>query len=100
VNELETLEAAAARELEEECGIRGVDLWQFRAFGDPNRDPRGHTVSIAYLGIVSTPIPLKPADDADDARWFPLDSLPPLAFDHDEIVRAALERLHRIEVES
>lgn len=98
VNELEPLEAAAARELEEECGIRGVDLWQFRAFGDPNRDPRGHTVSIAYLGIVRNAVQMKPADDAAAAEWFPVDALPPLAFDHDEIVRAAMERLHRVEV--
>ena len=96
VDELEPLEAAAARELEEECGIRGVELWQFRAFGDPHRDPRGHTVSIAYLGIVSDSVNAAAADDAADARWFPLDHLPQLAFDHDEIVRAAVERLQEM----
>lgn len=97
VDELEPLEAAAARELEEECGIRGVDLRQIGAFGDPHRDPRGHTVSIAYLGIVRNPVEAKAADDAADARWFPLDRLPPFAFDHEELVRAAVERLRREE---
>lgn len=98
VDEFEPLEAAAVRELEEECGIRGVELWQFRAFGDPHRDPRGHTVSIGYLGVLTSPAQATAADDAADAQWFPLDRLPPLAFDHDEVVRAAVERLHRTEV--
>jgi 8-oxo-dGTP diphosphatase len=98
VDELESLEAAAARELKEECGIEGVELWQFRAFGNPGRDPRGHTISVGYLGVAREPIEPRPGDDAGEARWFPIDSLPELAFDHDEIVNAALERLHRIEI--
>jgi 8-oxo-dGTP diphosphatase len=99
VDEHEPLEAAASRELKEECGIEGVELWQFRAFGSPGRDPRGHTISIGYLGVAGAGIEPRPGDDAGEARWFPVETLPELAFDHDEIVRAALERLHRIEIE-
>ncbi|HEY0592791.1 MAG TPA: NUDIX hydrolase [Thermoanaerobaculia bacterium] len=98
VDENESLEEAAARELQEECGIDGVELWQFRAFGNPGRDPRGHTVSIGYLGVAKEGTEPKAGDDAGETRWFPLNALPDLAFDHDEIVNAARERLHRIEV--
>lgn len=98
VDQLESLESAAARELKEECGIEGVELWQFRAFGNPGRDPRGHTISIGYLGIAGESVEPRAGDDAGEVRWFLVDALPELAFDHDEIVNAALERLHRIEV--
>jgi 8-oxo-dGTP diphosphatase len=98
VDEMEPLEAAAARELKEECGIQGVELWQFRAFGDPHRDPRGHTISIGFLGVARGDLGEKAADDASSVRWFPITALPDLAFDHPEIVAAAIERLHRIEV--
>ncbi len=94
----ESLENCAARELKEECGIDGVELWQFRAFGNPGRDPRGHTISIGYLGVAQGSVEPKAGDDAGEVRWFSVDDLPELAFDHDEIVNAALERLHRIEV--
>lgn len=97
VDEMEPLEAAAARELKEECGISGVELWQFRAFGDPHRDPRGHTISIGFMGVLQRGVSLRAADDAADARWFPLSALPELAFDHSEVIAAAVERLHRIE---
>ncbi len=98
VDEDESLEDAAARELKEECGIEGIELWQFRAFGNPGRDPRGHTVSVGYLGVATEGTEPHAGDDAGEARWFPLDALPELAFDHHEIVNAARERLHRIEV--
>jgi 8-oxo-dGTP diphosphatase len=98
VDEMESLEDAAARELKEECGVEGVELWQFRAFGNPGRDPRGHTISIGYLGVAGGELQATAGDDAGEVRWFPVDALPELAFDHDEIVNAARERLHRIEV--
>lgn len=64
-------------------------------FGDPGRDPRGWTVSAAYLADIGLEEPLVvPGDDAAEARWFFADELPaPLAFDHDEIVASALWRL-------
>lgn len=92
VNKDEPLEAAARRELEEETGLISDELRQVKAFGDPGRDPRGWTVSIAFVGFVSSERQeTKGADDAKEARWFPLDQLPALAFDHDKIISAALE---------
>ncbi len=68
---------------------------QVGAFGDPGRDPRGWCVTVAYAALVpSTSMGVKAADDAADARWFPVAGLPqPLAFDHKEVVRAAFGRL-------
>ena len=85
----EPLEAAAARELREETGLDGIGLSQFHTFGDPGRDPRGRSISVAYYGFLPAPAPLRAADDAADARWFPVEDLPPLAFDHDRIVARA-----------
>lgn len=83
----EDLDVAAARELEEETGLRDLPLRQIGAFGSAKRDPREHVVSIAFLGVVDSELPTPvAADDAADARWFPLNDLPPLAFDHAEIV--------------
>jgi len=80
----ETLEAAAAREALEETALEVELIRQFHAYSDPSRDPRGHTVSVVFLGRASgTP---KGGDDARQARVFPLDALPELAFDHARIL--------------
>lgn len=85
---------AAARELEEETGIRDVRLEQLRAFGDPERDPRGHTVTVVYLTVVAkASVGLEVGSDAEQARWWSIDDLPSLAFDHSQILTCALERL-------
>jgi 8-oxo-dGTP diphosphatase len=90
----ETLEAAAARELREETGIADVFLEQLYTFGDPERDPRGWIVSVAYYALVSPEKhTIHAASDARQARWFPVNSLPRLAFDHARILRTALERV-------
>jgi 8-oxo-dGTP diphosphatase len=90
----ESLEDAARRELLEETGVRVARLEQLHAFGDPARDPRGRTISVAYLARVSAARE-KPraADDAKEAAWHPLDQLPELAFDHRMILRMARQRL-------
>jgi 8-oxo-dGTP diphosphatase len=90
----ETLAEAALRELREETGVTGVDLEQLAAFGDPGRDPRGWTVSVAFLARVD-PAALTPraADDADAADWYPLDAPPPLAFDHAKMLDRVRARL-------
>lgn len=80
----ETLEQAAARELEEETGLVVRKLEQFRAYSDPKRDPRGHTVSMIFIGS-ATGAP-KGGDDAENARLFDLDDLPKMAFDHGKIL--------------
>ncbi len=90
VEEHEPLDAAAARELREETGLEGVTLRQFHTFGDPGRDPRGHTISVAYWGEAPADAAVLGADDASEAVWFPLDMLPPLAFDHKKIVEYSL----------
>jgi 8-oxo-dGTP diphosphatase len=75
VNENESLERAAARELEEETGLRGVRLEQLGAFGDPGRDPRGHTVTVAFVTFRSAEAKVTPGDDAVEAEWHPLRGL-------------------------
>jgi 8-oxo-dGTP diphosphatase len=90
----ESLEDAARRELREETGVRGGRLEQLRTFGDPGRDPRGRTISVVYVTMVD-PVKVRPraADDAAEVGWHPLNRLPPLAFDHREILKCARERL-------
>lgn len=86
----EPLETAALRELEEETCVRGVALEQLHTFGAPGRDPRGRTVSVVYVGLVDLANhPPEAASDAAEAVWFPVSSLPPLAFDHDQILALA-----------
>ncbi|HYT90708.1 MAG TPA: NUDIX hydrolase [Gemmataceae bacterium] len=92
----ETLEAGAARELLEETGIRAADLEQLHAFGDPGRDPRGRTVSVAYLARVDVDaVQPQAADDAAEVAWHDLTRPPPLAFDHEKILECARQRLKR-----
>jgi 8-oxo-dGTP diphosphatase len=87
----ESCEQAAARELQEETSIKNVDLTQLGAFSRPGRDPRGTSISVAYVGIINSEDAEKASggDDAAKAEWFPLESHPELAFDHDEIVDSA-----------
>jgi 8-oxo-dGTP diphosphatase len=69
VNENESLERAVARELSEETGITGARLEQLGAFGDPGRDPRGHTITIAYLTFLVAEAAVTAGDDAAAAEW-------------------------------
>jgi 8-oxo-dGTP diphosphatase len=90
----ESLEAAAARELFEETGVRTGNLDQLYTFGDPARDPRGRVISVAYLAQVNvTEIKPVAADDAEAVGWFALERPPQLAFDHAEILATARRRL-------
>ena len=88
----ETLEESARRELLEETGVVAKKMYELGAWGDPDRDPRGRTITIAYLTIVSGVEP-QAADDAAEARWFPLQRPPKMAFDHAKIIAAARRRL-------
>jgi len=106
-NPNERIEHVAARELEEETGITGVDLSLIGIYSKPGRDPRGWTMSAAYLAKVrKEDVHPKAADDAADARWFLLDkdretlvsgdislTFDNLAFDHMDILRDALNQL-------
>ncbi len=94
VDRSEPLETAARRELREETGLDDVYLEQLYTFGDPQRDPRGRIVSVAYFGLVrASQHDLQVSNESRDVRWFNVQQLPELAFDHDQIVRYALDRL-------
>lgn len=94
VNMNETLQNAALRELEEETGVKDLFVEQLYSFGKVDRDPRGRVISVAYFSLVNlTQHPVKASTDADDVKWFEIEELPELAFDHDEIFNVALTRL-------
>lgn len=87
----EDIDRAVGREIAEETGLTGLDFRQYRTFGRPGRDPRGHTVSVVYLAEIDGPPPaVTGGDDAAAAAWHPVDDLPDLAFDHREILAGAL----------
>lgn len=90
----ESAEEGALRELKEETGLEGVYIRQFHTFSDPQRDPRERVITIAYYALVRMQ-EVKGGDDASDARWFALDEVPPLAFDHDQILRKAEKTLRQ-----
>ena len=90
----EDLESAALRELEEETGVTGVYLEQLYTFGNPDRDPRERVITVAYYALAPMDrIHVRPASDARDVDWFTCSDLPPLAFDHDQIINMARKRL-------
>ena len=90
----ESPEQAARRELQEETGLGNVFLEQLYTFGQPDRDPREHVVSVAHYAVVRIRgRRVRAADDARRADWFAVRDPPPLAFDHEKILRMALERL-------
>lgn len=91
VDKDESLEDAARRELEEETGLKRISLEQFGAYGDPGRDPRGHTVSIAFAAVLESSTDATAGDDAEEATWHTARRPPPLAFDHKKILRDALK---------
>lgn len=91
----ETLEAAARRELEEETGLTVGKLHQIGAFSAVDRDPRERVITVAFYAIIDRPLPVCGSDDARQARWFPVKQLPPLAFDHAEILEKALAQMQK-----
>lgn len=92
LNPDESAEAGALRELKEETGIESAYIEQFHTYSEPNRDPRERVITIAHLALIKLQ-EVKGGDDAADARWFPIDEVPQLAFDHDAILRDAISRL-------
>ncbi len=88
----EELEDAAARELAEETGLTGVKLTQLQAFGKCGRDPRGRNISVMFIGVTKN-TNVKGGDDAAEAKWFDIDKLPDMGFDHNDAVVAAIEKL-------
>ena len=87
----ETTEQCAIRELEEETGLKASEVYQIGAYSKVDRDPRGRTITVAYLAIIETPVEVSCQDDAANAQWFPLSNLPHLAFDHSDVMQDAIK---------
>ncbi|HLV47379.1 MAG TPA: NUDIX hydrolase [Flavobacterium sp.] len=90
VDKDEDLETAAKRELEEETNVVVEKLQQMKTYGNPHRDPRGYMVSVAYVTQVDSNTNAVAADDAKALRWFAVENLPELAFDHQIIIEDGL----------
>ena len=92
VDKGERFDDAAVRELEEETGISGVELHRLDVFDRPDRDPRYRSVGVAYACMIdSKAVKLSATQEATAFKWFPVDRLPKLGFDHDEILKKAVE---------
>ncbi len=92
----ETLEQAASRRLFEETNVKDIYLEQLGSFGRPDRDPRARVITVAYYALVSAEkLSLQADANAEDVRWFSVDELTELAFDHAEIIEKALAKLKR-----
>ena len=92
VNVGESIEDAAARQLKNKTGIGPVYVEQLYTFGDPDRDPRRHVITIAHFALVPYNI-IEPPRDTDPLLWYSVFDLPTLAFDHNAIIAYALKRL-------
>lgn len=98
VDKDEGLEDAAKRELKEETKISGLKLMQFATYGDPGRDTRGHCISVVYYTVCKlNEIKPQAGDDAKEFKWFDLDELPDLAFDHEFIIKDFIDFQKKIE---
>lgn len=98
----EDLETGALRELEEKTGITGVDIKQFKAFGKVDRSPIMRMVAVGFFGIIDSKRVnvLRETENTSNADWFPIDKIPPLGFDHEEILHEALIELRKQIVKS
>lgn len=93
----ESLEEGAYRELEEKTGIKDIPIKQFKAFGKVDRSPVMRMVAIGYIGIIDSKRVsiLKESRNTSDADWVPIDKIPHLGYDHNEILEAAIEQLKK-----
>ena len=91
----ETAEQCAIRELKEETGLEVEVVRQIGTYSKVDRDPRGRTITVAYLAVIDTEEDVRGQDDAAQAKWFPISDLPPLAFDHQDILKNAIEMYNR-----
>jgi 8-oxo-dGTP diphosphatase len=90
----ESVDAAAARELQEETGIEQIFLEQLYTFGEINRDPRDRVITVAYYALINiAEYQIRAQTDASNAAWFLVQQVPDLAFDHQQILKVAQQRL-------
>lgn len=93
----EVADESVRRHLKDKVGLYGTYLEQLYTFSKINRDPRGRVVSVAYIGLARS-VKMRSFDGADNTCWLPIDAVPKLAYDHNEILAVAIERLRaRIE---
>jgi 8-oxo-dGTP diphosphatase len=96
VNIDEVVDNAVHRELKEETNLSNMSLKRFDIFDAVGRDPRERTVAVAYFGFINgSNEPIKAGDDAKDVKWFPVNKLPELAFDHSIILKKILEEVQK-----
>ncbi len=94
LEESETTREAAARILKTSAGVDGVYLEQLRTFDDAERDPAGRVVSVAHFALIPDEnVELHTTDKYKDVRWWPVNNLPELAYDHSQIIETAEARL-------
>ena len=98
----EDLEEGALRELKEKTGIEGVEIKQFKSFGKVNRSPVMRMVAVGFVGIIDSNRVnvLRETKNTSNADWFPINKIPPLGFDHEEILHEALLELRKQIVKS
>lgn len=98
----EDLETGALRELKEKTGIEGVEIKQFKAFGKVDRSPVMRMVAVGFIGIIDSKRVnlLRETKNTSNADWFPINKIPPLGFDHEEILHDALIELQKQIVKS
>ncbi len=94
VREDEDINGAAQRILLELTGLHDVYLEQFQTYGDPKRDPIERTISVAYFALIDIHKYSKQITDQYHAEWFPLKETPALIFDHNQMVKSALDKIH------
>ena len=87
----ETTEQCSIRELKEETGLNVSEVHQIGAYSKVDRDPRGRTITIAYLAVIDEPMAVVGQDDAVKAEWWSLSDLPHLAFDHYDIMQDVIK---------
>lgn len=94
VKPTESVDSASKKQLYTKTGLKDIYLEQLYTFGKVNRDPFGRVVSVAYFALISNAnLKLKTTKEYADVKWFAIDKLPKLAYDHAEIIKIAVERL-------
>lgn len=98
----EDLEIGALRELKEKTGIENVEIKQFKAFGKVDRSPLMRMIAIGFIGVIDSKRVniLRETKNTSNADWFPIDKIPPLGYDHEEILQEALKELQKQIVKS